>query len=60
MEGSRGKQTFYLDVEDTYQGIKHVDMVPNLLSQTLATIEIGKDVVLSHGYIKNNFDMESG
>ncbi len=24
------KQTFYLDVEDTYEGIKHIDMVPNL------------------------------
>ena len=24
------KQTFYVDVEDTYQGIKHIDMVPNL------------------------------
>jgi len=24
------KQTFYLDVEDTYRGIEHVDMVPNL------------------------------
>ena len=24
------KQTFYLDVEDTYRGIKHIDMVPNL------------------------------
>ena len=30
------KQTFYLDVEDTYQGIKHVDMVPNLSAQNLA------------------------
>ena len=24
------RQTFYLDAEDTYQGIKHVDMVPSL------------------------------
>ena len=30
------KQTFYLDVEDTYQGIKDVDMVPNLSPQNLA------------------------
>jgi len=51
------KQTFYLDIEDTYEGIKHVDMVPNLSLQNLAAIEIGKDFMLSHGYIKNNFDM---
>ena len=46
------KQTFYLDVEDTYQGIKHIDMVPNLSPQNLASIEIGKDFMFSHGYIK--------
>jgi ABC-type nitrate/sulfonate/bicarbonate transport system substrate-binding protein len=51
------KQTYYLDVEDTYQGIKHVDMVPNLSPQNLAAIEIGKDFMLSHGYIKNDFDV---
>ena len=31
------KQTFYLDVEDTYRGIKHIDMVPNLSPQNLAS-----------------------
>ncbi len=51
------KQTYYLDAEDTYQGIKHVDMVPNLSPQNLASIEIGKDFMLSHGYIKNDFDV---
>jgi ABC-type nitrate/sulfonate/bicarbonate transport system substrate-binding protein len=51
------KQTYYLDVEDTYKGIKHVDMVPNLSPQNLAAIEIGKDFMLSHGYIKNDFDV---
>ena len=51
------RQTFYLDVEDTYQGIKHVDMVPNLSPQNLASVEIGKDFMLSHGYIKNDFDV---
>jgi ABC-type nitrate/sulfonate/bicarbonate transport system substrate-binding protein len=51
------KQTFYLDVEDTYRGIKNVDMVPNLSPQNLAAIEIGKDFMLSHGYIKNDFDV---
>ena len=51
------KQTFYLDAEDTYQGIKHVDMVPNLSPQNLVSVEIGKDFMLSHGYIKNDFDV---
>ena len=51
------KQTFYLDAEDTYQGIKHVDMVPNLSAQNLASVKIGKDFMFSHGYIKNDFDV---
>jgi ABC-type nitrate/sulfonate/bicarbonate transport system substrate-binding protein len=52
------RQTFYLDVEDTYRGIKDVDLVPNLSAQNLASIEIGKDFMLSHGYIKNDFDVQ--
>ena len=51
------RQTFYRDAEDTYQGIKHVDMVPNLSPQNLASIEIGKDFMLGHGYIKRDFDV---
>jgi hypothetical protein len=30
------KQTFYLDVEDTYRNIKNIDVVPNLSPQNLA------------------------
>jgi ABC-type nitrate/sulfonate/bicarbonate transport system substrate-binding protein len=51
------KQTYYLDVEDTYKNIRNVDLVPNLSPQNLASIEIGKDFMLSHGYIKNDFDV---
>jgi len=51
------RQTFYLDVEHTYEGIKHVDMVPDLSPQNLVSVEIGKDFMLSHGYIKNDFDV---
>jgi ABC-type nitrate/sulfonate/bicarbonate transport system substrate-binding protein len=51
------RQTFYLDVEDTYEGIRHIDMVPNLSPQNLVSVEIGKDFMLSHGYIKNDFDV---
>jgi ABC-type nitrate/sulfonate/bicarbonate transport system substrate-binding protein len=52
------KQTFYLDVEHTYRGIEHVDMVPNLSPQNLVSVEIGKDFMLSHKYIKNDFDVQ--
>jgi len=52
------RQTFYLNVEDTYEGIKHVDMVPNLSPQNLVSVEIGKDFMLSHGYIKHDFDVK--
>jgi ABC-type nitrate/sulfonate/bicarbonate transport system substrate-binding protein len=51
------KQTFYLDVEDTYHGILPIDMVPNLSPQNLASVEIGKDFMYSHGYIKSDFDV---
>ncbi|AXA44278.1 ABC transporter substrate-binding protein [Rhizobium leguminosarum] len=51
--------TFYLDVEDTYRNISEVDMVPNLSPQNLAAVEVGKDFMLSHGYIKNDFDVRT-
>jgi ABC-type nitrate/sulfonate/bicarbonate transport system substrate-binding protein len=51
------RQTFYLDAEDTYQGIKDVDMVPSLSARNLKCVEIGKDFMVSHGYIKNDFDV---
>lgn len=53
------KQTYYLDEEDTYQGIKHMDMVPNLSAQNLARVNIGKNFMRKHGYIKNDFDVET-
>ena len=52
------RQTFYRDAEDTYQGIKDVDMVPNLSPKNIACITAGKDFMLKHGYIKNDFDVE--
>lgn len=51
------KQTFYRDVEDTYDGIRRIDMVPNLSPQNMVSVDIGKDFMFSHGYIKNNFDV---
>jgi ABC-type nitrate/sulfonate/bicarbonate transport system substrate-binding protein len=51
------KQTFYLDVEHTYRGIEDVDMVPNLSPLNLASLEIPKNFMLSHGFIKNDFDV---
>jgi ABC-type nitrate/sulfonate/bicarbonate transport system substrate-binding protein len=52
------RQTFYRDPEDTYQGIKDVDMVPNLSPQNMACVEIGKNFMLKNGYIKNDFDVK--
>jgi ABC-type nitrate/sulfonate/bicarbonate transport system substrate-binding protein len=52
------RQTFYLDAEDTYQGIKAVDMVPSLSAMNMQTIKIGKDFMFSHGYIKHDFDVD--
>ncbi len=52
------RQTFYLDAEHTYEGIKHVDMVPSLSAQNLECVKIGKDFMFSHGYIKNDFDVD--
>ena len=52
------KQTFYLDVEHTYKNIMNIDLVPNLSPQNLAAIEIGKNFMLGHGYIKNDFDVK--
>ena len=51
------RQTFYLDAEDTYQGIKDVDMVPSLDARNMACIEIGKNFMFEHGYIQNDFDV---
>ena len=32
-------------------------MVPNLSPQNMACVEIGKDFMFSHGYIKHDFDV---
>jgi ABC-type nitrate/sulfonate/bicarbonate transport system substrate-binding protein len=52
------KQTYYLNEEDTFRGIQYVDMVPNLSPQNMASVEIGKDFMLKHGYINNDFDVQ--
>jgi ABC-type nitrate/sulfonate/bicarbonate transport system substrate-binding protein len=53
------RQTFYLDAEDTYEGIKDVDMVPSLSAKNLQCIKIGKDFMFKNGYIKNDFDVDA-
>jgi ABC-type nitrate/sulfonate/bicarbonate transport system substrate-binding protein len=52
------RQTFYKDVEHTFRGMEPIDMVPNFSPQNLVSVEIGKNFMLSHGYIKNDFDVE--
>jgi len=51
------RQTFYLDVQHTFEGIKLVDLVPNLSPQNMVSVEIGKDFMLKNGYIKHDFDV---
>jgi ABC-type nitrate/sulfonate/bicarbonate transport system substrate-binding protein len=51
------KQTYYLDVEDTYRGIRDVDLVPNLSPYSLEALQINKDFMVSHGYIEHDFDV---
>ena len=52
------RKTFYLNAEDTYQGIKDVDMERSLSAQNLECVKIGKDFMVSHGYIKRDFDVD--
>ena len=33
-------------------------MVPSLSAQNLECVKIGKDFMVSHGYIKNDFDVD--
>jgi ABC-type nitrate/sulfonate/bicarbonate transport system substrate-binding protein len=51
------KQTYYLDVEDTYRGILNVDLVPSLSPYNLQALQINKDFMFSHGYIEHDFDV---
>jgi ABC-type nitrate/sulfonate/bicarbonate transport system substrate-binding protein len=51
------KQTYYLDIEDTYQGILNVDMVPSLSPYNLEALQINKDFMCKHGYIEHDFDV---
>jgi ABC-type nitrate/sulfonate/bicarbonate transport system substrate-binding protein len=51
------RQTVYLDAEDTYQAMKHVDMVPSLCAKNMQAVDICKEFMLKHGYIKNDFDV---
>jgi ABC-type nitrate/sulfonate/bicarbonate transport system substrate-binding protein len=55
---SLNRQTFYLDADDTYEGIKNVDMVPTMSAQNMQCIKIGEDFMVSRGYIKNDFDVD--
>jgi hypothetical protein len=37
---------------------RDVDMVPSLSPLNLAAIEVGTDFMLSHGYIRNDFEVQ--
>ena len=40
-----------------FQGITLFHFVPNLSLLNLAAVNVGKEFMLSHGYIKNDFDV---
>jgi hypothetical protein len=42
-----------------HRNIADVDMVRSLSPQNLAAVEVGKDFMLSHGYIKHDFDVQA-
>ncbi|EIQ01680.1 ABC-type nitrate/sulfonate/bicarbonate transport system, periplasmic component [Opitutaceae bacterium TAV1] len=51
--------TYYPTVEDTARAIRHVDFVHNLSPRNLAGIGIEKEFLLTHGYIKRDFDVNA-
>jgi ABC-type nitrate/sulfonate/bicarbonate transport systems, periplasmic components len=50
--------TFHPELADTVRAIADIDFVPNLSPRNLAGIEIEKKFLLSHGYIKRDFDVK--
>ena len=47
--------TFYPTVAHTARAIEGIDFVPNLSPKNIAGIEIEKDFLREHGYVKKNF-----
>lgn len=50
--------TFHPNLADTINAIRDIDFVPNLSARALAGIEIEKKFLLSHGYIRRDFDVK--
>jgi hypothetical protein len=62
-DGSGGSGVFmartpYLDVEHAYRGVKNVDHGHHLPPQNLVSVEIERDFMRSHGYMKNDLDVK--
>jgi ABC-type nitrate/sulfonate/bicarbonate transport system substrate-binding protein len=49
------RSTFYMTEELTAKAMEPIDFMPYLSPMNLKAIEIEKDFMLSHGYIKNDF-----
>jgi ABC-type nitrate/sulfonate/bicarbonate transport system substrate-binding protein len=49
--------TRYPSVEDLERALGNFDFVPNLFPQSLAGVEIQKDFLLRHGYIRRDFNV---
>jgi ABC-type nitrate/sulfonate/bicarbonate transport system substrate-binding protein len=51
--------TYPPTVADAAQVIHNIDFVPSLSPRNLAAIEVEKNFLLSHGYIKRDFDVQA-
>ncbi|MBE2213941.1 MAG: ABC transporter substrate-binding protein [Opitutaceae bacterium] len=51
--------TYYPTVADVARAIEKIDFIHNLSPRNLAGIEVEKQFLLSHGYIKRDFDVKA-
>lgn len=51
--------TFYEDARQVERIIADFDLVPNLSARNLAAIDIQKNFLISHGYVRNDFDVRA-
>lgn len=51
--------TYYPSPVEIARAISTIDFVPNLSAQNLTGVNIEKDFLVRHGYVRNNFEVES-
>ncbi|RJG40503.1 ABC transporter substrate-binding protein [Mesorhizobium sp. DCY119] len=53
------RTTIYQHAGEIAKALRNYDLVPNLSAQNLAGLTIEKNFLLSHGYIRNDFDVSA-